>query len=65
MTWENNYLVVPEPNPVVYNREGEDMVHKGLTLWVVTRRGKRLQKDILITTVYFDNFLSRLLATSE
>lgn len=38
------YLVVSKPNPVVCNGEGENMVHKRLTLRMVAWGGKGLQQ---------------------
>lgn len=38
------YLVVSKPNPVICNGEGENMVHKRLTLRMVAWGGKGLQQ---------------------
>lgn len=43
-----HYLVISEPYAVVCNGESEDMVHEGLTLWMVARGGESLQKENVI-----------------
>lgn len=51
-----HYLVVSKPYPVFCNCECEDMVHERLTLRVVARSSKCLQKsNTMITFLEFKN----------